>query len=202
MHFEFLLEEESAEKVLDNILPQIVTGEHSYRCIRYQGKQDMLKNLPIELKAYAKYITSDYRIVVLIDKDRDDCHVLKNRLDNMAIEAGLITKTNAQHNNFQVVNRISIEEIEAWFFGDADAMRKAYPRLSKNFERKEKYRNPDAITNTSEVLEAFLQRNGYFKTGIRKIEVANDISKYMLPLNNTSKSFQVFWQGITDCLQS
>ncbi len=202
MHFEFLLEEETSEKVLDNLMPKIVSGEHTYRCIRFQGKRDLLKNVPIELKGYSKWMPDDYRIVVLLDKDRDDCVELKNRLNKMAADAGLTTKSSAQQNPFNVLNRIAIEEIEAWFFGDANAMRTAYPKLPANFENVALYRNPDNIKNTWETMERLLQRSGYFKTGLRKTEAAFEISRYMQPLNNRSKSFQVFWEGITTCLQN
>jgi len=201
MHFEFLLEEETAEKVLDNLLPLIITGEHTYRCIRFQGKKDLLKNLPSELKGYARWIPDDYKIVVLLDRDRDDCIELKNKLNKMASDAKLITKSSVQNNSFNILNRITIEEIEAWFFGDADAMRNAYPRLSANFEKKAAYRNPDEIADTWEVMERLLKRSGYFETGLRKTEAAFEISKHMQPLNNRSRSFQVFWEGITTCLE-
>lgn len=202
MHFEFLLEEETSEKILDNLMPKIITGEHTYRCIRFQGKIDLLKNLSTELRGYSKWITDDYRIVVLLDRDRDNCIALKNSLNKIAADAGLITKSSARQNTFQVLNRIAIEEIEAWFFGDANAMRMAYPKLSGNFESKALYRNPDNIKNTWETMERLLQRSGYFKTGLRKTEAAFQISQYMQPLNNRSKSFQVFWEGITTCLQN
>lgn len=201
MHFEFLLEEDSAERVLDNLLPKIIMGEHTYRCIRFQGKKDLLNKLPLELKGYAKWIPIDYRIVVLVDRDRDDCIELKNSLNEIAKTAGLKVKTGTDAGSFQVLNRVAVEEIEAWFFGDADAMRLAYPKLSKNFEMKAKYRIPDSIQNTWESMESLLQRGGYFKTGLRKTEAAYEISKNMEPLKNRSKSFQVFWQGISDCLQ-
>ena len=201
MHFEFLLEEESAERVLDNLLPKIIMGEHTYRCIRFQGKKDLLNKLPLELKGYAKWIPIDYRIVVLVDRDRDDCIELKNSLNEIAKTAGLKVKTGTDAGSFQVLSRVAVEEIEAWFFGDADAMRLAYPKLSKNFEMKAKYRIPDSIQNTWESMESLLQRGGYFKTGLRKTEAAYEISKNMEPLKNRSKSFQVFWQGISDCLQ-
>ncbi len=202
MHFEFLLEEESVEKVLDNIMPLIITGEYTYRCIRYQGKKDLIKNLPKELKGYAKWIPADYKIIVLIDRDSEDCIALKNKLNKMAEDAGLTIKSSIQNNSFQVLNRIAIEEIEAWFFGDPDAMRLAYPKLSKTFENKAAYKNPDNIKATWESMERLLQRNGYFKTGLRKTEAAYEISKFMQPLKNRSKSFQVFWLGITNCIQN
>jgi hypothetical protein len=201
MHFEFLLEEESAERVLDNLLPKIIMGEHTYRCIRFQGKKDLLNKLPLELKGYAKWIPIDYRIVVLVDRDRAECIELKNSLNKIAKTAGLKVKTGTDAGSFQVLNRVAVEEIEAWFFGDADAMRLAYPKLTENFEMKAKYRIPDSIQNTWESMESLLQRGGYFKTGLRKTEAAYEISKNMEPLKNRSKSFQVFWQGISDCLQ-
>lgn len=202
MHFEFLLEEETSEKVLDNLMPKIITGEHTYRCIRFQGKMDLLKNLATELRGYARWITDDYRIIILLDRDRDDCLMLKNSLNKLAADAGLITKSSAQTSFYQVLNRIAIEEIEAWFFGDANAMRIAYPKLSGSFETKALYRNPDNIKDTWEAMERLLQRGGYFKTGLRKSEAASEISQHMQPLHNRSRSFQVFWEGITSCLQN
>lgn len=199
MHLEFLLEEATAEKVLDNLLPRIITGEHTYRCIRFQGKMDLLKQLPIQLRGYARWIPNGFKIVVLVDRDNDDCLLLKNNLNRIAVESGLTIKSSSD-NLFQVMNRIAIEEIEAWFLGDAEAMRLAYPKLSKTFENKTAYRNPDNISNTWEAMETLLQKCGYFKTGLRKTKAAYEISKNMEPLNNRSRSFQVFWEGITACL--
>ncbi len=173
-----------------------------YLQLTFQGKKDLLKNLAIELRGYSRWITDDYRIIILLDRDRDDCIELKNSLNKMATDAGLVTKSSSHKNVFQVVNRIAIEEIEAWFFGDANAMRIAYPKLSGNFETKALYRNPDNIKNTWEAMERLLQRSGYFKTGLRKSEAASEISQYMQPLHNRSRSFQVFWEGITSCLHN
>ena len=204
MHFEFLVEEYSAERALNNLLPQIVTGEHTFRIITYQGKRDMLQRLPGELKGYSKWVKHDYRIVLLIDRDRDDCVMLKTKLEGFASRAGLSTKTSvASGQSFQALTRIAIEELEAWFFGDPDAVRSAYPRVSPNFERRAAYRHPDNIAGgTWEALERVLQAAGYFDTGLRKSEVAFEISIAMQPLKNRSRSFHVFWEGITACLSN
>jgi hypothetical protein len=199
MHLEILLEEPSAEKVMKNILPSILSGEHTYKCIVYQGKNDLLKKLPGQLRAYKKWIPDHYRIIILVDRDNEDCVNLKARLDQYAVNAGLICKSNPENSHFQILNRIAVEEIESWFFGDPDAVRQAYPRLPR-FENKAQYRNPDNISNTWETLEKLLQQKGYFRTGLRKGEAAHEISLRMQPLNNRSYSFQVFWSGITDCL--
>jgi len=201
-HFEILVEEPSAETTLDNLLPKIITGEHTYKIITFQGKNDLLLKLPAILRGYSKWINQDYRIIVLIDRDNTDCHKLKDRLEKYAIEAGLTTKSSVQINApFNVLNRIAIEELEALFFGDTQAMLQAYPRLPNKFSRNRNLRDPDNIQGgTCEALEKLLQRAGYYKAGLRKIEAANEISKHMNPLSNRSKSFQVFWEGITSCI--
>jgi len=202
LHLEFLVEEPSVEKALHNLLPNIIIGEHTYRIITFQGKHDMLSKLPIILKGYAKWIDNDFKIVILIDRDNTDCHILKSNLELFAGDANLVTKSSAIANQkYSVLNRIAIEELEAWFFGDAGAIKSAYPRISKNFERKSAYRHSDDIQGgTWEALERILQQSGYFTTGLRKIEAANEISKFMQPLKNRSKSFQVFWEGLQDLL--
>ena len=70
---------------------------------------------------------------MLIDEDRKDCHELKAKLEQAAHEAGFVTKSSAGPNeDFQVVSRLAIEELEAWFFGDVEALHTAYPRISEN----------------------------------------------------------------------
>jgi hypothetical protein len=92
-----------------------------------------------------------------------------------------------------VLNRLAIEELEAWFFGDVEALTTAYPGIPRTLGKKSKYRNPDAIGGgTWEALERVLQNAGYYPSGIPKIETARKISQYMNPDRNTSKSFQVF----------
>jgi hypothetical protein len=49
--------------------------------------------------------------------------------------AGLLSKSDCNDSSFQVINRIAIEEIEAWFFGYPDAIRAAYPKVSLSFEK-------------------------------------------------------------------
>jgi hypothetical protein len=94
------------------------------------------------------------------------------------------------------VNRLAIQELEAWFFGDINAIRTAYPNIPKTLDKKKQYRHPDAINNTWEALERVLQRAGYYPGGLLKIKAAREISQYMNPQRNTSKSFQVFRDSI------
>jgi len=198
MHIEFLVEELSAEEALRNIVPHMISNADTFDIHAHQGKTDLLEKLPGRLRGYKSWIPSDWRIVILLDVDDDICLTLKQKLENIACTAGFITKSSAcSQMNFQVVNRIAIEELEAWFFGDITAVNAAYPRISTNIVHKAKYRNPDAILGgTWEALETILQKAGYFKGGMPKTTVAREISTHMLPMRNISHSFQVFYAGI------
>ena len=93
----------------------------------YRSKTDLLSKLPKRLKGYGNFLPPDWRIVVLVDEDREDCVSLKEKLDQAASDAGLVTKSMAQKGSrFQVLNRIAMEELEAWFFGDVQAIHQAY----------------------------------------------------------------------------
>ena len=202
MHIDFLLEEPSAEAALRVILPRILSDNVSSDFHVFKGKKDLLKKLPERLKTYRRWIPNDWRIVVLIDEDRKDCHELKAKLEQAAHEAGFVTKSSAAPNeDFQIVNRIAIEELEAWFFGDIEALHAAYPKISKNLQSKAKYRNPDAIQGgTSEALEGLLIQKKYYKERIPKPTIAQNIAQYMEPSRNSSKSFQVFVKGLKACV--
>jgi len=202
MHIEFLVEEPSAEAALSNLVPKILGGDLSFKVHSYQGKPDLLNKLLPRLKGYKAWMPEDWRIVVLIDADDEDCRVLKNQLDGIAQRTGLITRSRRTFGSyFQVLNRLAIEELEAWFFGDIDSVRSSYPRIPSNLGKKEKYRDPDAIRGgTWEALEREFKKAGYFSSGISKILVAREVSLYMEPERNRSRSFQVFRQGLLDLI--
>ena len=201
MHIEFFLEEPSAAEALRYILPKIFSDDVSFDFLIFEGKHYLLHNLPTLLKGY-QWIPDDWRIMVLIDEDREDCHQLKERLETAAREAGFVTKSSALPNSsFQVVNRLAIEELEAWFFGDIEALHEAYPRIPKNLRDQAKYRDPDAIRGgTCEALEHILKRANYYKGNLPKREVAQNIAQHMEPSRNRSKSFQVFVDGLKACV--
>jgi hypothetical protein len=202
MHIEFLVEEPSAEAALFNIVPKILSRNISFRIHPHQGKKDLLGKLLPRLRGYKNWLPEDWHIVVLVDADDEDCRILKNRLENVANNARLVTKSNLTIGSyFQVLNRLAIEELEAWFFGDIDAMRSSYPRIPWNLEKKAKYRNLDAIRGgTWEALEREFKKAGYFSSGMSKILVAREVSMHMEPERNQSKSFQVFRQGVLDLI--
>ena len=88
MQIEFLLEEPSAEAVLEIILPKILSDNIYFTCHAFEGKHDLLRKLPVRLKGYWRWIPDDWRIIVLIDEDRADCRKLKAGLEEAAHNAG------------------------------------------------------------------------------------------------------------------
>ncbi|MBE3575653.1 MAG: DUF4276 family protein [Firmicutes bacterium] len=205
MHIEFLVEEESAEAALNRLVPKIIGNAATYRIHTFRGKQDLLAKLPTRLRGYASWLPPDWRIVVLIDEDRADCKKLKEQLEKAAEEAGLTTKSMARTRNqprvFNVANRIAVEKLESWFFGDVEAIVLAYPRVSGSFAQKAAYRDPDAIRGgTAQRLERILQQAGYHSEGLAKIEAACRIAEHTEPQRNRSHSFQVFRRTLLDII--
>src|SRR5262245_10281069 len=117
MHLEVLVEEPSAKVALDLLLPRILGAAHSSVVHAFQSKSELLQHLPVRLRGYARRFrydatTNDWRLVVLVDEDRQDCHRLKQSLQSCAQQASLEDRFLA---------RIVIEELEAWYFGDLEA---------------------------------------------------------------------------------
>ncbi|MDD1772452.1 MAG: DUF4276 family protein [Methanomassiliicoccales archaeon] len=197
-YLEFFVEEQSMGAALSNILPKIYSDQTACWVIReFNGKTNLLKNLPYRLRGRRKSMQRCHKIIVMVDRDRDDCHELKGKLETIASREGLITKTSAPGGNYQVINRIVIEELEAWFFGDPNAIIMAYPRVTLKTLSKPAYRNPDNIIGgTWEALEKILISAGYYSTGMPKKEVAEKVSRHMNININSSHSFNVFVEGI------
>lgn len=192
------VEEYSMEAALEYLLPKLL-GDIEFQIIRFQCKDDLLKNAPARLKGYAAWLPENWRILVLVDRDDDDGLVLKAEMENMAAAAGLLTKTAVRHGQrFQVVNRIAIEELEAWFIGDWLAVQTAYPRVPATLPQKTGFRDPDAVAGgTWEALERVLKKAGYFGAGLRKVELARAVAPQMELNRNQSRSFQAFASAVS-----
>lgn len=199
-HVEVMVEEPSAEAALRILLPRIL-GDLTFEVYRYTCKDELLLRLPERFRGYAPWLPDDWRIVVIVDRDDDDCAVLKSRLEQTAHDAGLATR--ASGGVVQVVNRLAIEELEAWFFGDWQAVHAAYPRVNPHVPQQAKYRAPDAISGgTWEALERVLKGSGYFPTGLRKIEAARAVATHMDPTRNTSPSFCALRSALEEMVRS
>ncbi|MFE9251565.1 DUF4276 family protein [Streptomyces sp. NPDC007088] len=200
---EILLEEPSAEILVQKLAPVVVPSAQegvNFATRVFQGKHDMLRKLPQRLAGYGSWAAEgDCRCLILLDRDDDDCMELKTRLVGIVNSVkGLEYLEGAKAvSGGHVKVRIACEEIEAWMFGDPEALRAAYPKLPRAFEKKSIYREPDEIKGgTWERMERLLQGSGYFPGGLRKMELARTVAPYMNPKNNNSTSFLHFCQAL------
>lgn len=200
-HLELLVEEPSMEAFLRALLPRLLPADRTFEVHPFQGKDDLMGKLQDRLRGYAQWLPKDWRVVVVVDRDDSDCEALKQRLESVATEAGLRTRSSAAAAPWQLVNRIAIEELESWYFGDWQAVRSAFPRVSPTIPNKASYRDPDAIRGgTWEAFERVLQRSGYFKTGLRKVEAARAIGAHVDAGRSRSRSFASFHEAIAEAV--
>lgn len=82
----FLLEEPSAKAMLQSMLPRLLHQDTAFRCIPFEGKQDLEKQLVRKIKAYQN---QQARFIVLRDQDsHTDCIALKQKLLSLCIQSG------------------------------------------------------------------------------------------------------------------
>lgn len=209
MHIEILVEDSSGKKLLDIILPKLI-GEngtkHSWNMHSYKGignipkdlgassnpqKRILLERLPSVLQGYNNTPGID-AIVVVLDTDRNDCTVFLNELIALAQEC-------AQQKT--VLFRLAIEEIEAWYLGDREAIKKAYPECKEHLLRGY---TQDSICQTWELLADAIYPGGRKKIkaagwplpGQVKHQWAEKIGPLLDPERNQSPSFCKLRDGI------
>ena len=188
------------EAFLRELLPKMI-ADASFRIHTFQGKRGLLLNLEKRLRGYARWLPQEHRLFVLVDRDQDDCRELKQRLEDAAMKAGLRTRAHPAGAPWQLANRVVIEELEAWYFGDWQAVRAAYPKVSDTIPQKAHYRNPDAIKGGAwEAFERVMRQRGYFAAGLRKVEAARAIAAHIDPARSRSPSFKVFHDALTDAV--
>lgn len=200
-HIEFLVEEPSMEAFLSPLLSRCLPEGCTFRIHTHQGKPALLRKLKNRLKGYASWLPQDHRIVVIVDMDKDQCHQLKSKLEEACVQAGLQSRRAAGNPQWQVVTRIAVEELEAWYFGDWQAVCRAFRGVSPTVPKRSGYRNPDAIQGgTWEAFERVLKKGGHCKQGLPKVQAATAIGKHVKPERNISPSFQAFWQALTEAV--
>lgn len=208
MHLIVLCEEPSAEEALNCLIGRLLPEPDTFQVVNLLCKTQLLAELPKRLRAYADRLRheSDLRVLVLVDRDQQDCHKLKQTLEQVAAAAGLRTLAAARPapkqaplGPFQVANRIACEELEAWFLGDPAAVEQAYPKVKRQHFDQAHLRNPDNVRGgTWEALERTLQKARYYPAGLAKIKAARDIAPHLdlTPTVNLSPSFQAFVAGV------
>jgi hypothetical protein len=174
----FLLEEESAKVFLQGFIPRICNNEYEFIYISFEGKQDLLKQLPRKLRYWQK---PDSQFVIIIDQDMDDCQRLKSRIRDICESSG----------KSKALIRIACRELESWYLGDLDSVRKVYDLDSiGKLKKKRRYRNPDIIQNPDKELQK-ITNNLY-----QKVSGSRNFGLILSETNNKSKSFQVFCTAI------
>lgn len=199
-HLELIVEELSMEAFLSALLPRVLPQNVTFQVHSFQGKTDLLAKLPARLRGYSHWLPDDWRIYVLLDRDDDDCEALKQLLIQQAAAAGLSplslrTAPPSSKGNF--VARIAVEELEAWYFGEWDAVTEVYPRVAATIPSRQGFRDSDAIAGgTWEAFERVLRQYGYFRAGLSKIDAARNIGACVVPDRSRSRSFQEFWKSL------
>lgn len=182
MTLAFFLEELSAKEMLNGILPKILPENIQPRFVVFEGKQDLEKQLVRRLRLWR---TPNTRFFVLRDQDSGDCRLIKSNLLEKCSEA----------NKPNTIVRIACHELESFYLGDLRAVDKGLKigSLSK-LQNKQKYREPDNLTNPAQELKA-LTKNFY-----QKVSGSRAISKYLSLGKNRSHSFNVLVTAINSCI--
>ena len=178
----FLLEERSMKALLDGLLPRAFP-DMQFQCVPHEGKQDLEKSIPRKLRAWRE---PGVHFVVLRDNDSGDCIALKEHLLDLCREG----------RREDTLVRIVCQELEAWYFGEPAAIAKVYGNEKvQNIGRKTAFNNPDAIMKPSQKMRDLVP-------AFQKISGARQMAQVMSLEGNTSRSFQVFIEGLHRLLSS
>lgn len=148
-------------------------------------REGLLDQLPAKLRAYGRALDpATDRVLVFLDLDEDDCGELKHRL---------LRVLDACDPKPVVLFRIAIEETEAFYLGDPQAIKKAFPQA--NLRRLKAYQQ-DSICGTWEVFRDVL--------GAQREDKVRWAERMGLHLGlvwrggeaNPSPSFQQFCKGL------
>ena len=179
----FMLEEPSAEAMLQGLLPRLLPENIYCRYVVFEGKYDLEKNL---MKRIRGYLVPNSFFVILQDQDSSDCKELKKRLVQLCKKAG---KTN-------FIVRIACKEIESWYIADLGAVECALDikNLQKKYQNRKPYNNPDFIVKPSQLLDKITKGKYQKVSGSRSIGPELDLN------NNMSRSFTNFIKGIKNLI--
>ena len=172
----FLLEERSAQVMLEGFLPKILSHSTHCRFIVFDGKQDLEKQL---IKRIRGYRVPNARFVVLRDKDSEDCLEIKKRLKAKCVEAG----------RSDTLIRIACHELESWYLGDLVAVELGLKVSGIARHQSGLYNNPDEIVSPFQKLKTMAPN--YQKVGGSRL-----IGHHLDITNNRSKSFKTLVEGI------
>lgn len=163
--------------LLDELLPRILPPDVTFQTIPHHGKRDLERSIPRKLRGWKE--PGDIRFVILHDQDTKDCVSLKQEL----LQLCAVTDR-------PCLVRIACQEMEAWYFGDIDALCAAYDRpKQREVIGKKKFRVPDAIPDPKEELYRLIPEH-------QQISGAKRVAPHMDIERNTSASVQQFVRGV------
>lgn len=175
----FLLEEASARAMLEGLLPRLIPEDLTTRCIVFEGKQDLEKQLARKIRGYRN---PEARFIVLRDQDaHPDCIALKATLAELCAETG----------RGDILIRIACRELESFYLADLAAVEKGLGLMGlAKQQQQRKYRSPDTLASPSRELHA-LTKGHYQKVGGSRA-----ISAHLDLANGRSASFRNLISGI------
>lgn len=176
----FLLEEASARAMLEILLPRMLSDGIGFRCIVFEGKQDLMSQMTRRIRGYQN---PEARFVVLRDQDSaPDCRVVKSELLRLVRETGRADKS---------LVRIACRELEAFYLADLAAVGLALglPKLAGE-QNRQKFRAPDYLGSPCRELH-FLTKGRYQKVGSSRA-----IAGHLALDNERSASFKNFIKAI------
>ncbi len=106
-----------------------------------RNQRQLLHQLPAKLRGYAKSLSEDSVVLVVVDADDTPCAELLADLNSM------LSKLPARPS--RVLFRLAIEETESWFIADPAAVKRAFPKANITALKK---LQPDAIVGAWERL--------------------------------------------------
>jgi Domain of unknown function (DUF4276) len=176
----FLLEEKSAQALLESLLPRLLNEQVTPRFIPFEGKQDLQKQLMRKVRGY---VNPQARFIIIQDQDSfPDCRVLKGRLLDLCRESGRAT---------ECLVRIACKELETYYLADLLAVEQALGVTGLAAKQQsEKFRMPDRIGNPSKELK-MLTRDRY-----EKVAGSRKLGRYLSIDNERSPSFRNLISGI------
>ena len=199
MHFEFFTEDQSSKEAMNILIPKLLGDEITFRVHPYKGlgripknlrpntdanKRILLDRLPELLRGYGRTPDSG-TVVIICDLDGKDRQQFSAELNSVLDSCD--PKPDA-------IFCLAIEEFEAWYLGDLNAIKKAYPQIKSSILNE--YEN-DSICGTWELLadaiyrggrKALLKKGGQ-AVGEQKSMWAKTISPFMDVDGNHSPSF-------------
>lgn len=170
----FLLEEPSAKAMLESLLPRMLDARIAYRCIPFEGKQDLEKQLARKIRGYQN---PQARFIVLRDQDSaPDCKLVKQRLLDLCKESG---------KQDHCLVRIACCELEAFYLADLGAVEKGMQLDGlEKLQKSSKFKNPDKLGSPSAELKK-LTKDAY-----QKVSGSREIGKHLALDNPRSPSFR------------